>query len=83
MVGKPGGITEKDIEKYIEKRKKLERDLADEIAFGEPSKTTLRKIEELKRIIEYGDLLNYLKELKRKTDYYENLLKRHNISYLK
>lgn len=76
-------FTEKDIEKYIEKRKKLERDLADEIVFGEPSKTTLRKIEELKRIIEYGDLLNYLKELKRKTDYYENLLKRHNISYLK
>ncbi len=76
-------FTEKDIEKYIEKRKKLERDLADEIAFGEPSKTTLRKLEELKRIIEYGDLLNYSKELKRKTDYYENLLKRHNISYLK
>lgn len=76
-------FTEKDIEKYIEKRKKLERDLADEIAFGEPSKTTLRKLEELKRIIEYGDLLNYSKELKRKTDYYENLLKRRNISYLK
>lgn len=76
-------FTEKDIEKYIKKRKKLERDLADEIAFGEPSKTTLRKLEELKRIIEYGDLLNYSKELKRKTDYYENLLKRHNISYLK
>lgn len=76
-------FTEKDIEKYIEKRKKLERDLADEIAFREPSKTTLRKLEELKRIIEYGDLLNYSKELKRKTDYYENLLKRHNISYLK
>ena len=76
-------FTEKIIEKYIEKRKKLERDLADEIAFGEPSKTTLRKLEELKRIIEYGDLLNYSKELKRKTDYYENLLKRHNISYLK
>lgn len=76
-------FTEKDIEKYIEKRKKLERDLADEIAFGEPSKTTLRKLEELKRIIEYGDLLNFSKELKRKTDYYENLLKRHNISYLK
>ncbi len=76
-------FTEKDIEKYIEKRKKLERDLADEIAFGEPSKTTLRKLEELKRIIEYGALLNYSKELKRKTDYYENLLKRHNISYLK
>lgn len=76
-------FTEKDIEKYIEKRKKLGRDLADEIAFGEPSKTTLRKLEELKRIIEYGDLLNYSKELKRKTDYYENLLKRHNISYLK
>lgn len=76
-------FTEKDIEKYIEKRKKLERDLADEIAFGEPSKTTLKKLEELKRIIEYGDLLNYSKELKRKTDYYENLLKRHNISYLK
>jgi ribosomal protein L17 len=76
-------FTEKDIEKYIEKRKRLERDLADEIAFGEPSKTTLRKLEELKRIIEYGDLLNYSKELKRKTDYYENLLKRHNISYLK
>lgn len=76
-------FTEKDIEKYIEKRKKLERDLADEIAFGEPSKTILRKLEELKRIIEYGDLLNYSKELKRKTDYYENLLKRHNISYLK
>lgn len=76
-------FTERDIEKYIEKRKKLERDLADEIAFGEPSKTTLRKLEELKRIIEYGDLLNYSKELKRKTDYYENLLKRHNISYLK
>lgn len=76
-------FTEKDIEKYIEKKKKLERDLADEIAFGEPSKTTLRKLEELKRIIEYGDLLNYSKELKRKTDYYENLLKRHNISYLK
>lgn len=76
-------FTERDIEKYIEKRKKLERDLADEIAFGEPSKTTLRKLEELKRIIEYGDLLNYSKELKRRTDYYENLLKRHNISYLK
>lgn len=76
-------FTEKDIEKYIEKRKRLERDLADEIAFGEPSKTTPRKLEELKRIIEYGDLLNYSKELKRKTDYYENLLKRHNISYLK
>lgn len=76
-------FTEKDIEKYIEKRKRLERDLADEIAFGEPSKTTLRKLEELKRIIEYGDLLNYSKELKRKTDYYENLLKRHNISHLK
>jgi hypothetical protein len=76
-------FTEKDIEKYIEKRKRLERDLADEIAFGEPSKTILRKLEELKRIIEYGDLLNYSKELKRKTDYYENLLKRHNISYLK
>lgn len=76
-------FTEKDIEKYIEKRKRLERDLADETAFGEPSKTTLRKLEELKRIIEYGDLLNYSKELKRKTDYYENLLKRHNISYLK
>lgn len=76
-------FTERDIEKYIEKRKKLERDLADEIAFGEPSKTTLRKLEELKRIIEYGDLLNYSKELKRKTDYYENLLKHHNISYLK
>ncbi len=76
-------FTERDIEKYIEKREKLERDLADEIAFGEPSKTTLRKLEELKRIIEYGDLLNYSKELKRKTDYYENLLKRHNISYLK
>lgn len=76
-------FTERDIEKYIEKRKKLERDLADEIAFEEPSKTTLRKLEELKRIIEYGDLLNYSKELKRRTDYYENLLKRHNISYLK
>lgn len=76
-------FTEKDIEKYIEKRKRLERDLADEIAFGEPSKTILRKLEELKRIIEYGDLLNYSKELKRRTDYYENLLKRHNISYLK
>lgn len=76
-------FTEKDIEKYIEKRKRLERDLADEIAFGEPSKTILKKLEELKRIIEYGDLLNYSKELKRKTDYYENLLKRHNISYLK
>lgn len=76
-------FTERDIEKYIEKRKKLERDLADEIAFGEPSKTTLRKLEELKRIIEYGDLLNYSKELKRRTDHYENLLKRHNISYLK
>ena len=45
-------FTENDIEKYIERRKKLERDLADEIAFGEPSKTTLRKLEELKRIIE-------------------------------
>lgn len=74
---------QKKILKNTLKKKKLERDLADEIAFGEPSKTTLRKLEELKRIIEYGDLLNYSKELKRKTDYYENLLKRHNISYLK
>lgn len=76
-------FTKKDIQRYIEKRNKLERDLYAERAYGKPSKTTLRKIEELDRIIHYEDYLNYSKELKRKVDYYESLLERHNISYLK
>lgn len=76
-------FTKKDIEKYIDKRNKLERDLYAERAYGNASKTTLRKIEELDRIIHYDDYLNYSKELKKKVDYYEKLLERHNISYLK
>lgn len=76
-------FTQKDIEKYIEKRNKLERQLYDKRAFGEPSKTTLRKIEELDCIIHYHDVLEYSKELTKKIRYYENLLERHGISYLK
>lgn len=76
-------FTEKDIQRYIDKRTKLERDLADERAYGNASKTTLRKIEELNRIIDYDNLKNSLEELARKALYYEDLLKRHNISYLK
>ncbi len=76
-------FTKEDIKKYIEKRNKLEQCLYAEKAYGKASKTTLRTIEELDRIIHYDDYLNYSKELKKKVDYYEALLKRHNISYLK
>lgn len=76
-------FTEKDIEKYMEKRKKLELDLDDERAFGNPSKTTLRKIAELDRIIDYDFYVNSSKELARKVIYYESLLKRHGISYMR
>lgn len=76
-------LTKKDIDKYFEKKEKLEHTLADEMAFGNPSKTTLRKIEEFNRIIAYDELINLLKESKRKISYYETLLERHNISYLK
>ena len=76
-------FTKKDIQKYIEKKEKYEGDLADECAFGNASKTTLRKIEELNCIINYNDLLELSKDQRRKIIYYEELLKRHNISYLK
>ena len=76
-------FTEKNIEKYIDKKRKLEMQLQDEMAFGEPSKTTLRKIEELERIINYDEWHNAAEELAKKIKYYEELLKRHNISYLK
>lgn len=76
-------FTEKDIEKYIEKREKLEKDLYAERAYGKPKKSTLRKIEELDRIIHYDDYRLEAKDLRRKVSYYEELLKRHNISYLK
>lgn len=76
-------FTKKDVRKYIEKKEKYERDLADECAFGNASKTTLRKIEELNCIINYNDLLELSKDQRRKIMYYEELLKRHNISYLK
>ena len=76
-------FTEKDIQKYIDKRTKLERDLADERAYGNASKTTLRKIEELDRIIHYENWKETARELARKVSYYEDLLKRHGISYLK
>lgn len=76
-------FTEKDIEKYIKKKERLERDLADELAFGNPSKTTVRKIEELKCIIHYHEVLNLSEELLKKIKYYENLLSRYGISYLK
>lgn len=72
-----------DIKKYIEKRNKLEKDLDAERAFGNASKTTLRKIEELDRIIHYDEWKETARELARKVSYYEDLLKRHNISYLK
>lgn len=72
-------FTKKDIEKYIEKRRKLEIELYDERAFGNASKTTLRKIEELDRIIHYDDYWLEAKELRRKVAYYEELLKKHNI----
>ena len=76
-------FTKKDIEKYIEKRNKLEMQLYEERAFGEPSKTTFRKIEELDRIIHYDDYKLEAKELRKKVSYYEELLKRHNINYSK
>ena len=76
-------FTKKDIEKYIEKRNKLEMQLYEERAFGEPSKTTLKKIEELDRIIHYDDYKLEAKELRKKVSYYEELLKRHNINYSK
>lgn len=76
-------FTQKDIEKYIEKKEKLERDLADEQAFGQPSKTTIRKIEELNCVINYHKVLNLNEELLKKVKYYENLLSRYGISYLK
>ena len=74
-------FTKKDIEKYIEKRKKLELDLYDEVAFGNASKATLRKIEELDRIINYDDYRLESKELKEKVIYYEELLIKHNIQF--
>ena len=76
-------FTEKDIQRYIDKRTKLERDLYAERAYGKASKTTLRKIEELDRIIHYENWKETARELARKVSYYEDLLKRHNISYLK
>lgn len=72
-----------DIERYILKKEKLEKDLYAERAYGKPSKTTLRKLEELERIIHYDEYKNAVKELAKKVSYYENLLKRHNISFLK
>ncbi len=72
-------FTKKDIERYIEKRRKLESELYDERAFGNASKTTLRKIEELDRIIHYDDYRLETKELRKKVIYYEELLKKHNI----
>lgn len=74
-------FTKEDIEKYIEKRNKLEKDLDAERAFGNPSKTTLRKIEELDRIIYYDDYRLEAKDLRKKVIYYEELLKKHNITY--
>lgn len=76
-------FTEKDIEKYIAKKEKLEKNLADELAFGKASKATLRKIEELNCIINYQRVLNLSKELFKKVEYYEEILRRHGISYLK
>lgn len=76
-------FTKNDIQKYIDKRNKLEQDLYAERAYGNASKTTLRKIEELDRIIHYEDWKESAKELARKVLYYEELLKRHNISYLR
>lgn len=76
-------LTKEDIEKYIEKRNKLERQLQDERAFGDGSKTTIRKIEELDRIINYEDWKEMARELARKVSYYEDLLKKHGISFLR
>ena len=76
-------FNEKDIKNYIKKRNELEKNLYAERAYGKASKTTLRKIEELNRIIHYEDYLSYAKDLKRKVDYYESLLDKHKISYLK
>lgn len=76
-------FTKEDIEKYIEKRNKLERQLQDERAFGDGSKTTLRKIEELDRIIHYEDWKETARELAIKVSYYEDLLKKHGISFLR
>ena len=74
-------FTKDDIEKYIEKRKKLELNLYDERAFGNASKTTLRKIEELDRIIHYDDYRLEAKELRKKVIYYEELLKKYSIPF--
>ena len=76
-------FTKEDIEKYIEKRNKLERQLQDERAFGDGSKTTLRKIEVLDRIIHYEDWKKTARELAIKVSYYEELLKKHGISFLR
>ena len=74
-------FTKDDIEKYIEKRKNLELNLYDERAFGNASKTTLRKIEELDRIIHYDDYRLEAKELRKKVIYYEELLKKYSIPF--
>lgn len=76
-------FTKKDIDKYIEKRNKLENDLDAERAYGSPSKTTLRKIEELDRIIHYEDYKLEAKDLRKKVIYYEELLEKHNMSHLR
>lgn len=76
-------FTKNDIDKYIGKKEKLERDLIDEMAYGNPSKTTLRKIEELNCIINYHEVLNLSEELLKKVKYYEKLLSQYGISYLK
>lgn len=61
----------------------LERQLQDERAFGDGSKTTLRKIEELDRIIHYENWKETARELAIKVSYYEDLLKKHGISFLR
>lgn len=74
-------FTKKDIENYIEKRRKLEMQLYEERAYGNASKNTLRKIEELDRIIYYDGHVKEVKELRQKVIYYQDLLKKHNIQF--
>lgn len=74
-------FTAQDIEKYQKKQHNLELCLYDERAFGNPSKTTLRKLEELRRIIDFDDYVKENQKLKTINLYYKELLKEHNIVY--
>lgn len=74
-------FTKEDMEKYREKRYKLEQNLYAERAYGNASKTTLRKIEELDRIIYYDDHVKEAKELRKKVIEYQDLLRKYGINF--